>query len=279
MLAAIFLKKKSYMSIFKNIAIILLLLSCGKSTLRSSRVDNKISPNLIKKQLADSGAFTPILKTPTGDKIALWATYYYTPIYKNKNKGFALKNMNNKDLYHQGQRVLLSQKEWCMSAMEGSVSIQFSETNYLTYNYAGVSTRQVDCSPYFGNRHRATEKVRFRTANSKWGDGVLSYSLIPGRTIAVDPKVIAYGSVIYISAAKNIQVNLGKNKFFIHDGYFFAGDTGGAIKKNHIDVFIGNNQKNPFGFIKSNPRGIFNGIIVKDFETIKLLKTIHLKKY
>lgn len=42
-----------------------------------------------------------------------------------------------------------------------------------------------------------------------------------GRTIAVDPKVIPYGSIVYIQDY----------------GYFIAEDCGGAIKQNRIDIF------------------------------------------
>ena len=46
-----------------------------------------------------------------------------------------------------------------------------------------------------------------------------------GRTIAVDPKVIDYGSKVKIN---------GKE--------YVAEDCGGAIKSNHIDVFFNNHQ-------------------------------------
>ena len=33
-----------------------------------------------------------------------------------------------------------------------------------------------------------------------------------------------------------------------HDGFFFAADRGGAIRGNHIDVFVGAGP-NPFSFV------------------------------
>ena len=50
-----------------------------------------------------------------------------------------------------------------------------------------------------------------------------STGIVPkeGRTIAVDPKVIPYGSIVYIQDY----------------GYFIAEDCGSAIKSNRIDIF------------------------------------------
>ena len=47
-----------------------------------------------------------------------------------------------------------------------------------------------------------------------------------GRTIAVDPKVIPYGSIVYIQDY----------------GYFIAEDCGGDIKSNRIDVFTASHE-------------------------------------
>ena len=47
-----------------------------------------------------------------------------------------------------------------------------------------------------------------------------------GRTIAVDPKVIPYGSIVYIQDY----------------GYFIAEDCGGAIKQNRIDIYTNSHE-------------------------------------
>ena len=50
---------------------------------------------------------------------------------------------------------------------------------------------------------------------------------IPGRTIAVDPKVIPYGSKVFIPGF----------------GWRVAEDTGGAIKGNRIDILVEDEEK------------------------------------
>ena len=47
-----------------------------------------------------------------------------------------------------------------------------------------------------------------------------------GRTIAVDPKLIPYGSIVYIQDY----------------GYFIAEDCGGDIKQNRIDIFTASHE-------------------------------------
>lgn len=67
--------------------------------------------------------------------------------------------------------------------------------------------------------------------NGKWGNiTAMGTEITPGRTIAVDKKVIPLGTWVYINLPE--------------DGWtlFLAEDTGGAIKKNRIDVACANRK-------------------------------------
>ncbi len=68
------------------------------------------------------------------------------------------------------------------------------------------------------------------SATAYSGDGITSTGKVPqvGRTIAVDPKVIPYGTRVYIPA-------LGQT--------YIAEDCGGAIKGNKIDIFMSSEEK------------------------------------
>ena len=74
------------------------------------------------------------------------------------------------------------------------------------------------------NQQMAGVKMRVK-ATAYYGDTMTSTGVVPkvGRTIAVDPKVIPYGTRVYIPQL---------NKVFI------AEDCGGAIKGNRIDIFM-----------------------------------------
>jgi 3D (Asp-Asp-Asp) domain-containing protein len=105
---------------------------------------------------------------------------------------------------------------------------------------------------------------------------VRNFALVPYRTIAVDPNVLPYGSVIYVPAARGAAMVLPTGETFSHDGYFFAGDTGGAIKRNHIDVFCGEMPSNCFpSFIGSSDNKRFRASIVTDAAIVSALQSLH----
>ena len=207
-----------------------------------------------------------------GKEVTLWATNYYTPVFISKMNGIPLKDLSDNSLVNGVYPVLLTRKEWCNSAMEGSVSVRFPSGSMATYNYAGTTSVQVDCSPYFGDDFPETNKVRFRASRSRWGDGVNNFSLVPYRTIAVDPELIPFGSTVFIPKAKGVQF-MWLGQTFIHDGFFFAGDKGGAIKGGHIDLFTGTNKNHPFNFVTNKKSGTFKATVLKKSSiSIEMLK-------
>ena len=112
-----------------------------------------------------------------------------------------------------------------------------------------------------------------------YGDGLDGYILSPYRTLATDGSRIPPGTVLYVPEARGAKITLTNGRVIIHDGYFFAGDKGGAIKDNHIDVFIGINKTAPFfPWIKSNQDKTFEAFIVSDKKIISDLNDLHTGK-
>ena len=198
----------------------------------------------------------------------LWATWYRTPRFSNLETGFELLDMNGRALGPQ-----LSHRQWCDAAMEGSVQVLIGG-DWKTFNYAGsTGTTQVDCSIYFSH---PVGRTRFRLARGPFGDGVANYILSPYRTIAVDPAVIPYGSVVFVEEARGLPFTMPDGTRRVHDGYFFAADTGGLIQGNHIDVFIGIEAKSPFPWITSNSSSQIDYRIVPDSDIKEALLGLHL---
>jgi 3D (Asp-Asp-Asp) domain-containing protein len=200
----------------------------------------------------------------------LWATWYYTPTFESSPaKKIPLLTLNGKEL-----GVRLSRDEFCDGAAQGSFRVRKKPGQDVFFNVSGLgSALQVDCK--FKWRFRHLGRTRFQTAIAPLGNGGKSFRVVPYRSIAVDPAVIPFGSVIFIPQARGTKLTLPSGHEVIHDGYFFAADRGGAIEKNHIDVFLGPHIKNPFEWVKSEPKGIFKAYIVKN-ERIKLLmKEVH----
>jgi len=71
--------------------------------------------------------------------------------------------------------------------------------------------------------------------NALFGVGTPGYKLMPYRTIAVDPKRIKLGTVLYVPALAGVTLPSGE----VHDGFCFAHDVGHGITGNRIDIFVG----------------------------------------
>ena len=59
--------------------------------------------------------------------------------------------------------------------------------------------------------------------------------VVPMRTLAVDPRIVPKGSVVFIKETVGLEMPDGR----IHDGLWYASDVGGAIKGQRIDLYTG----------------------------------------
>jgi 3D (Asp-Asp-Asp) domain-containing protein len=71
-------------------------------------------------------------------------------------------------------------------------------------------------------------------AEHPFGRGAGTRPLIPFKSVAVDPRVIAIGEPLYIPEFDGMTLPDGS----IHDGCVRADDTGGGIKKRKMDFFV-----------------------------------------
>jgi 3D (Asp-Asp-Asp) domain-containing protein len=172
---------------------------------------------------------------------------------------------------------VLSKLDWCKAALEGTVSVKDND-QVATYNFAvRATTLQVNCT-HISNEEirRKIGRNRFVLSKGKYGDGVQSMILVPYRTIAVDPRFIPYGSIVYIPEARGKEIILPSGRTVNHDGYFFAADTGSGIERNHIDVFCGLFDGNCFpNFIKSKETGTFRAFLISNNEIKNALRKEH----
>lgn len=251
----------------------LIIYGANGSVKAESNTDQILEASVARDPLArDTFSFPEPSNNDWAKKITLWATYYYLPQITDGGGNYPLRDMQGQEL---GPRVSL--REWCDSAMEGSVRISFKNGEAKTFNYAGVTTSdRVDCSSIF--RHDVS-RTKFREAIGPYGDGIESYILAPYRTLATDAEVIKPGTVVYIPEARGALITLANGKVLTHDGYFFAGDKGGAIKGNHVDVYIGTHKKAPFfPWIKSNESKTFNALVITDKKIIAEMYDLHSAK-
>ena len=214
-----------------------------------------------------------------GAKRILWATQYLVAAANAVADGEPLLDEQGEPLGPE-----LSPHDWCNAAIEGTVSVRTLDGQNKLYNFADrVSAPQVNCRVVLGS-HNLTEAInftRFTLANGPFGDGVRDLFLVPFRSIAVDKRQLnglKFETAIFIPLARGTPITLPSGANAIHDGYFFAADTGGMIKDNHIDVFTGTTSvaNNPFkNFVKSSPQKTFEAFLIDDPSITAALKKMH----
>jgi 3D (Asp-Asp-Asp) domain-containing protein len=80
----------------------------------------------------------------------------------------------------------------------------------------------------------------FQVTPTQWGTAGTGRPLQPFRTVAVDPKVVKLGSLLYVPLLEG-RVMPGRPPWggYVHDGCVVADDTGGHIDGNQLDLFVG----------------------------------------
>lgn len=80
----------------------------------------------------------------------------------------------------------------------------------------------------------------FKVTRAQWGTAGSGKPLQPFRTVAVDPRVVKLGSLLYVPLLEG-RTMPGRQPWggYVHDGCVVADDTGGHIIGNRIDLFVG----------------------------------------
>ena len=241
----------------------LVLISCKTVSVVNQPSSNHRPPTSDSRESRER-FHAPIVtnETSSSEHIRLWATYYHLPTLNHSQTGIPLLDINEAEL-----PLRLEPTDWCTAAIQGSAYIRKGDQIFLA-RYGGRSEiRQFDCRECFKYRnyqgYDQTGKVRW-IIGDKGVFGGSGLKLVAMKSLAVDPTVIPYQSVVYIPEAVGVLYVNEEGDTVAHDGYFLAADTGSMIKGHHIDVFIGTATKNPFDFVKSDANQSFKAFVVHD---------------
>jgi len=203
-----------------------------------------------------------------GPDLKLWATHYHTPMVKAApeaiSTAFPLVGRKGDAI-----SAPLSQRDWCEAALQGSVAIKTGASSKAFVYVDSNGPEQTNCDEFLGSLSdgvkNATRRARFMAVSHPLGCGVRNLPLMPFRTIAVDPDVIPLESVVFVPELRGRKFELN-DRAYIHDGYLFAGDRGGAIRGKHIDVFLIDDQYAPLEdlFASTDTRTFTAHVVDKD---------------
>ena len=204
-------------------------------------------------------------KAEAGKEMKLWATYYHMPTIEAsdaKASGAPLLGKNGKPI-----SPALSVHDWCDAAMQGSIRIANpggDQTGYMFVDADGPE--QLNCDSHFGELSEgvkaATRHARFVAFHHPRACDVRAIPLMAFRTIAVDPDHIPMGTVLYVPSLRG-QGFWMEGQLYTHDGYVVASDRGGAIRDNHIDMFVSDAASAPFPeVVSSSARDTFKAFVV-----------------
>ena len=97
---------------------------------------------------------------------------------------------------------------------------------------------------------RASARLYHAGGGGATGNDSLGCRPIAMRTVAVDPRVIPRRTRLFIRETVGLKLADGTT----HDGYWYASDTGGAIKGNKIDLYTGHGRGSMSPIMRLNMR-------------------------
>lgn len=97
---------------------------------------------------------------------------------------------------------------------------------------------------------RASARLYHAGGGGATGNDSLGCRPIPMRTVAVDPRVIPRRTKLFIRETVGLRLADGS----IHDGYWYASDTGGAIKGAKVDLYTGHGRGSMQPIMRLNMR-------------------------
>ena len=97
---------------------------------------------------------------------------------------------------------------------------------------------------------RASARLYHAGGGGATGNDSLGCRPIPMRTVAVDPRVIPRRTRLFIRETVGLRLADGTR----HDGYWYASDTGGAIKGAKVDLYTGHGRGSMQPIMRLNMR-------------------------
>jgi 3D (Asp-Asp-Asp) domain-containing protein len=85
---------------------------------------------------------------------------------------------------------------------------------------------------------RVKSVLRWKVSPEPHAIGASGCALLPFRSAAVDKRVIPLGTKLIIPETQGLALPDGT----VHDGVWYAMDTGAAIKRDRVDLFVGSGK-------------------------------------
>ncbi len=215
------------------------------------------------------------------------ARQYHLPTYStSRQHPHAIRGVNERSLV---ENEGLTLGDWCRLLQQSSARIVTSTGSNINISVAGLAPEYASLS---GNKnaevHPCATQASSETARQNFSDpsyresryeissavfaqAARSEELIPFRSVAVDPTLIPYGTLIYVPTLRGKSF-VANGRSFTHDGYFLAVDSGPQLLENNIAFFSGFSNQDHFGFSQEEDLEIF---FLANREVSQTLRDLH----